>query len=52
MTGAAISYGCAAPVRLDLVVHATPSPKHVGHQQHTKNCHHDTIQSHHNLLNV
>ena len=51
MTGAAISFGCAAPVRLDVVVQTTPSPKDVYHHEHTKNRHHCNIQNHHNLLN-
>ena len=51
MTAAAISFGCAAPVRLDVVVQTTPSPKHVCHQEHTKNCHQRNIQKHHNLQN-
>ena len=50
MTGAAISFGCAAPVRLDVVVHPTPSPKDVYRHEHTENRHHCNIQ-HHNLLN-
>ena len=48
MTAAAISFGCAAAVRLNVVVQTTLSPKDVDDHEDTENRHHCNID-HNNL---